>query len=253
MLNFRITQVLYRGFWTALDWMYPPTCVGCGEPGYRLCFNCQQEINNIKGKLCQRCGVPLTTSHDLCADCRSERPPFEAMRNLAQYEGVVRECIHSLKYDHNQALGEFFAEDLAALVVQEGWDPDLVVPVPLSPARQKERGYNQSALLARPIGLILGKPFTPFGLKRIRNTRSQVELTAPERKVNVQGAFEAESGIIGGKRILLVDDVTTTGSTLRECAKALKKGDASEVYCLTLARPIYGNTPVLSDSPSSII
>ena len=165
----------------------------------------------------------------------------------------MRECIHSLKYDHNQALGEFFAEDLAVLVRLEGWDLDIVVPVPLSPTRQRERGYNQSALLARPIGLILGKPFTTFGLIRIRDTRSQVELTAAERKVNVEGAFKAEREIVEGKRILLVDDVTTTGSTLRECAKALKEGGAAEIYCLTLARPIYGNTPFFSDSPSSII
>jgi ComF family protein len=253
LLNFRIAQVLYRGFWTALDWMYPPNCVGCGEQGYRLCVNCQQEIKYIQGSLCQRCGIPLTTSQAFCADCRSETPPFEAMRNLAEYEGVMRECIHSLKYDHNQALGEFFAEPLAALVRREGWTPDLVMPVPLSPARQQERGYNQSALLARPLALFLEKPFTPFGLKRIRNTRSQVELTASERKLNVRGAFEAEAAIVGDKRILLVDDVTTTGSTLRECAQALKKGGASEVYCLTLARPIYNKPPILSESPSSII
>ncbi|MBG0788404.1 MAG: ComF family protein, partial [Anaerolineaceae bacterium] len=96
-----------------------------------------------------------------------------------------------MKYDRNQALGEFFAEDLTGLIRREGWDLDMVVPVPLSPIRMQERGYNQAALLARPISYALGIPFTPFGLKRIRNTQSQVELTASERKINVQGAFEA--------------------------------------------------------------
>lgn len=253
MLNFRIAQVLYRGFWTALDWMYPPNCVGCGEQGYRLCFKCQQEIKPISGPLCQRCGGPITEKQSLCTECQNDEPPYEASRSLARYEGVVRTCVHSLKYDRNQALGEFFAEELAELIRREGWELDLVVPVPLSPIRMQERGYNQAALLARPISFTLGIPFTPFGLKRIRNTQSQVELSAKERKSNVRGAFEAIPEIVQGKRILLVDDVTTTGSTLRECSIALIKGGCLKVYCLTLARPIHGFPPVLSDSPSSII
>ncbi|QRN83928.1 ComF family protein [Chloroflexota bacterium] len=252
-MNFRIAQVLYRGFWTALDWMYPPNCVGCGEQGYRLCFKCQQEIKPISGPLCQRCGSPITAKENLCAECQSEEPPFEASRSLASYEGVIRECVHSLKYDRNQAMGEFFAEELTELIRREGWDLDLVVPVPLSPIRMKERGYNQATLLARPISYALGIPFTPFGLKRIRNTQSQVELSAKKRKSNVRGAFEATPEIVHGKRVLLIDDVTTTGSTLKECSLALKKGGSLKVYCLTLARPIQGLPPVLSDSPSSII
>lgn len=253
MLNFRIAQVLYRGFWTALDWMYPPTCAGCGEPGYRLCFKCQQEIKLISGQICERCGIPVNPKQILCNECLNEEPPFAALRSLASYEGIIRECIHSLKYDHNQALGEFFADDLAGVVRHEGWVLDLVMPVPLNPIRKEERGYNQSALLARPIALALELPFTTFGLKRIRNTPSQVELTAQERKINVRGAFEAEPEIVRGKRVLLVDDVTTTGSTLKECSIALIKGGALQVFCLTLARPIYAVPPILSDSPSSII
>ena len=253
MLNFRIAQVLYRGFWTALDWMYPPTCVECGEPGYRLCFNCQQEIKTITGPVCRRCGIPIKARDGLCTECKTDEPPFEAMRSLARYEGVIRQCIHSVKYDHNQALGEFFAQDLVDLVRREGWTLDLVMPVPLNPIRKEERGYNQSALLARPVALALGLPFSTFGLKRIRNTPSQVELSAQERKINVQGAFEAVPEIVQGKRILLVDDVTTTGSTLRECSLALIKGGSLKVYCLTLARPIVATPSILSDSPSSII
>ena len=253
MLNFRIAQVLYRGFWTALEWIYPPSCVECGEPGYRLCFNCQQQIKTIHGPICQRCGTPISAGHVLCSDCQGDPPSYEASRSLAKYEGVIRTCIHSLKYDHNQALGEFFADDLAALVRREGWALDLVVPVPLNPIRLEERGYNQSALLARPVAFALAVPFTTFALKRIRNTQSQVELSAQQRKINVQGAFEAEPEIVRGKRILLVDDVTTTGSTLRECSLALKEGGSLEVYCLTLARPIHALPPILSDSPSSII
>ena len=253
MLNNRIAQTLYRGFWSALDWMYPPTCVGCGKQGYRLCVNCQKEINFISGQVCEICGFPQQDSRNLCAACRAERPTFTAMRFLARYEGVVRECIHALKYHQNLALGDFFAQKLADVVRRADWELDLVVPVPLSPIRQVERGYNQAALLARPVALNLDMTYTPFGLKRIRNTQSQVDLNADQRRQNVRGAFQAVPEIVRGKRVCLVDDVTTTGSTLRECTLALLKGGASAVYCLTLARPIHVNTPIPLDSPSSII
>lgn len=252
-MNIRIAQALYRGFWSALDWIYPPTCVGCGEPGYRLCFKCQNEINYIEGQICRRCGLPLEDVRDLCAACQAERPAFTAMRSLARYEGVIRECIHALKYHQNLALGEFFAQKLAGIVSREGWALDLILPVPLSPIRQVERGYNQATLLARPVGLSLGVPFTTFGLKRIRNTQSQVALNADQRRENVLGAFRAVPEIVAGKSVCVVDDVTTTGSTLRESTLALLEGGASAVYCLTLARPIHVNPPILLDSPSSII
>ena len=253
MLNFRIAQVLYRGFWTALDWMYPPTCAGCGEPGYRLCVNCLHEIQFITGPVCHQCGLPLSGQKDLCAECRAETPAFTALRSLARYEGVARACVHSLKYHRNQALGDFFADPLAELVLKAGWALDLAMPVPLSPKRQEERGYNQAALLARPVALTLGVAYTSFGLIRTRNTQSQVELNAEQRRKNVVGAFRAVPEMVAGKRILLVDDVTTTGSTLRECTYALLEGGASAVYCLTLARPIHVNAPIPLDSPSSII
>jgi ComF family protein len=175
------------------------------------------------------------------------------MRSLARYEGVIREFIHALKYDGNQSLGETFTNPLAEIVRERKWFPELVIPVPLSPARRIERGYNQSALLARPVALRLGVRFAPYGLRRIRNTQSQVELTAAERLVNVKGAFEAVPDIVGGKRVLLVDDVTTTGSTLRECAGALRDGGATAVFCLTLARPIHEESDSPFESRSSII
>jgi ComF family protein len=253
LLNIRIAQALYRGFWSALDWMYPPTCVGCGEPGYRLCFKCQEEIQYIGEQVCEQCGFPFDEDGGLCDACQKEPPPFTAQRYLARYEGVVRESVHALKYHHNLALGEFFGQKLTEIVLREGWDLDLVIPVPLSPIRQVERGYNQAALLARPLALNLGIPFTPFGLKRIRNTQSQVDLNADQRRQNVRGAFQAVPDIVRGKRVCLVDDVTTTGSTLSECSFALLEGGASAVYCLTLARPIHVNTPIPLDSPSSII
>jgi predicted amidophosphoribosyltransferase len=108
-------------------------------------------------------------------------------------------------------------------------------------------------LLARPVALRLGVRFAPYGLRRIRNTQSQVELTAEKRRENVKGAFESVPDIVGGKRVLLVDDVTTTGSTIRECAGALRDGGATAVFCLTLARPIHEESDSPFESRSSII
>jgi competence protein ComFC len=253
VLNIHLSQVLYRGFWKALDWIYPPVCAGCGEPGYRLCPNCLHGIRFLDGKVCERCGIPVKEKVQFCPVCKQDPPPYTALRSLARYEGIIRDCVHALKYDGNQSLGEYFAELLVQIVRAEKWDPEVIIPVPLSPARLAERGYNQSALLARPIALQLGVRFNPFGLRRVRNTRSQVELTAEQRRENVRGAFTAIPDIVSNKRILLVDDVTTTGSTIRECAKALTTGGATAIYCLTLARPIHSDSLSPLESPSSII
>ncbi len=158
------------------------------------------------------------------------------MLNLAEYDGVIRECIHALKYQNNQGLGAYFSVMLADLVRSEGWHVDLVIPVPLSKQRIRERGYNQSAKLARPLATRLNTRYNTFGLLRTRHTNSQVGLSAADRQLNVSGAFKAVPEIVAGKNVLLVDDVTTTGSTLEACAEALKEAGAHHVYCLTLAR-----------------
>jgi ComF family protein len=125
---------------------------------------------------------------------------------------------------------------LIACITQLGWGIDIVVPVPLGIARLAERGYNQASLLAWPVALWLGISLCAKGLSRVRETRSQVDLSAAERKENVAGAFQARPALVRGRRVLLVDDVTTTGSTLDACAAALLAGGAVSVYALTLAR-----------------
>jgi len=215
-----------------------------------LCPTCQAKIRYIKGNICKVCGLPLRGLRDICTKCDISPPPYDALRSLADYEGIIRECVHALKYENNQSLGEFFSKALADRVRLEQWSVDMVIPVPLSPSKITTRGFNQSALLARPLALQLSLKYRPYGLKRIRNTRSQVELSAKERCQNVMGAFMAEPDIVSEERVLLVDDVTTTGSTLNECAKALKSAGASAVYCLTLARPL---KPLYSSKSASCI
>jgi ComF family protein len=230
-----ITEKIISGFWEALDWIYPPVCSGCGKPGYRLCADCQEKIEFRIGPRCKICGEKILSNMEICKRCQENPPSFTALRCLADYGGVIRECVHTLKYQKNQSLGEIFSGWLASLVRLEGWSVDLVMPVPLSPERLAERGYNQSASIARPLSAKLGVRYHPYAIKRIRNTRSQVGLSAEERRINVAGAFEAEPDIVCGRKVLVVDDVMTTGSTLESCAEGLKNAGAVEVYCLALA------------------
>lgn len=231
-----MTDFIYRGFWTALDWIYPPVCAGCGEPGYRLCLNCQSKIQFINGNQCMICGESIRARKLLCVNCRNDPPSFTAMRSLAKYDGIIRDCLHALKYENNQSLGEMFAGWLADLVNHEAWSIDLVMPVPLSPQRIAERGYNQSALIAKPLAVRLNIPYHPFGIKRTRDTSTQVGLSAEARHRNVAGAFKAIPEIVSEKSVLLVDDVMTTGSTIDACVRALKNAGTNKVYCLTVAR-----------------
>jgi len=169
-------------------------------------------------------------------NCEEKTLPYDGFRSLAIYQGVIRDCVHDLKYNNNQSLGDTFSQWLAALIAQENWELDMVTPVPLSAQRYRERGYNQSSLIAKPLAARLHLKCIPIVVRRIRHTPSQVGLSAEERRLNVIGAFEAEKDLVSGKRVLLVDDVMTTGATITSCALALKNAGAKAVYCVTLAR-----------------
>jgi ComF family protein len=233
----QLQNFVYKGFWQVLDWVYPPVCASCGEPGYRICPICYEKINFLHGNLCQICGCSIKKiSKKICDICCDNNPPYDGIRSLAYYEGVIRECVHALKYKNNQSLGDTFSELLVKLIRRENWQINFVVPVPLSEERYHERGYNQASLLAKPLAARLSLTFNPYALKRIRHTASQVGLSAHERHQNVIGAFEAETDLVRGKNLLIVDDVMTTGATMKACAQALKKAGAKSAYGVVLAR-----------------
>lgn len=166
----------------------------------------------------------------------------------------MRDCIHALKYDNNRGIGDFFSDKLAALVVKAGWSPDLVVPIPLSEQRLADRGYNQAACLAKPIAANLGLRYHPFAIERTRDTASQVGLSAEARRQNVIGAFKALPEIVADQRVLVIDDVMTTGSTLEACAQALRDAGSREIFGLTLGRfASHSQVWVTSNQASSII
>jgi competence protein ComFC len=141
-----------------------------------------------------------------------------------------------LKYRRDLGLGEVLSGPLIQMLDESTWPLDLIIPVPLGVARLKERGYNQSGLIARPLARETGLRYSPRALARVRETRSQVGLSLDQRKENVRGAFQASSNLVAGKNVLIVDDVMTTGSTLEACAVALLQAGAMQVYGLTLAR-----------------
>lgn len=228
-MKIRFAELVYQGFWTALDWIYPPVCAACGEPGYRLCVNCHSKIKYYNNRAYPNQSGELAGMKD------PDQVQYGDIRILFEYEGVVRECMHALKYGNNHGIGEMFAVWLAEMVKEEGWEADLVVPVPLSQKRHKERGYNQAARIAKPLSLHLGIPYSCFALSRVRETRSQVGLSVAERQLNVAGAFCAVPAIVQDSHVVLVDDVMTTGATMRACSKALLVAGASAVYCVSVA------------------
>lgn len=154
------------------------------------------------------------------------------------FEGPIRHALHKLKYRRNVTLGDALAGHLNGYVRQLGWPIDLVIPVPLGRQRMKERGYNQIGLVALPMAVMSNWSYSSRALVRARETRSQVGLTAAERKTNVSGAFSADSRCVSGRTILLMDDVATTGATLSAAASALLDGGARAVYGLTIARAL---------------
>ncbi len=229
-----------------LDMLYPRRCIGCGETtpdSFRyICWECWSDSARVEPPFCSLCGDPVAGAidHDfICYSCSSKTPAFTAARSAARYDGVVGEALRKLKYE--QAL--WLAPDLATLLhhcIQAefpGREFDLLVPVPLHHVRKRGRGYNQATVLARELGRRLGRKTHPGLLKRIRPTISQTNLTAKARLSNVTQAFQFRKGhALTGRKVLLVDDVMTTGATVNACAEALKKGGAVTVHVITAAR-----------------
>jgi ComF family protein len=228
---------LYRLTWDLIDVLFPPACGGCKQAGVRWCQTCQQETQIVCPPLCEICGQSIQTNR-ICSRCLQHEPQIKAIRSWADFQGPVRKALQDLKYRRNIGLGITLSNFLVELVRQYPWKVDLLSPVPLGRNRQKERGYNQADLLAKPLAFNLQLPYNPRILVRKRETQSQVELSLAERRTNLKDAFQADPKKVKGKNIMVVDDVTTSGSTLEACAIALLEAGAKTVYGVTVARAI---------------
>ena len=169
--------------------------------------------------------------------CQASAPAYTALRSWGKYSGPLRKAVLRLKYQGDIALGEALSRPMIDLLYDLNWPIEWVTPVPSGVARIAERGYNQASLLARPIALAGKLVYKPQALYKTRNTRSQVGLSAAERRENVRDVFATAAGLAEGRTILVVDDVTTSGATMQSCAQALLEAGAAAVYGLTLARP----------------
>jgi ComF family protein len=160
------------------------------------------------------------------------------MRSWAVFDSPVQNALHTLKYRRNIGLGESFALQMATFVHSLRWEADVLIPVPLGRKRLKERGYNQVALVARPLAYEVGLDYRPAALWKARETPSQVGLTISQRRENVHGAYQADSKSVKGKSVILMDDVATTGSTISACTEALLSAEAAQVSIITIARAV---------------
>lgn len=235
-------------FRRALDLVLPASCSYCSDPVAgsgipRFCSQCWSEFAPVPGPVCPSCGKPFGSPVSLahspeheCLACRTHPPYFDQALAAGLFEGPLREAIHVYKYRPVRSLGKPLAEWMAQQV-RMAVRLDLAMPVPLHRERLRLRGFNQSLILAHGICEQFSVPLLFDNLERHRSTRPQVELSGRERAENVKNAFGlSRPSEVLDKRILLIDDVFTTGATMNECARVLKDAGAASVTALTLAR-----------------
>ena len=239
-LNSKVAKQFKQCLSIIQDWVYPPTCLLCGDDGSRqldLCPPCRISLPAHQ-QGCRLCSVPMpsiinTTS--LCGECQKQPPDFDATFASFSYQEPIRHLIHGLKFNARFANARLLATLMAEQLRMQQDKPDLLVPVPLHPRRYRQRGYNQSIELTRHLSKLLNIPFNVNCCQRIRHSIPQAELNARQRRRNLSKAFIArpQSRI---HSVAIIDDVMTTGSTVRAMATALKRSGITRVQVWVCAR-----------------
>jgi ComF family protein len=228
----KIFKEVIRGI---LELVFPHFCLGCGKRGVVICDDCLQEVKKIKNP-CQLCGAPQ--EGPICYFCKDLNLHFDGARAGGLYEGVLREMLLSFKFRGKTELEEILS-DLMIKAIPPYWKIDCVLPVPPHKKSLKERGYSTSLILGAGIASSLSLPFYPSLLEWRRDVKRQVGLGRKERFLNVRGAIGLTSNEeVKEKKVLLVDDVMTTGATASACALVIKRAKADRVWVLTAARDI---------------
>jgi len=222
----------------ALEFVFPQWCIGCGKGGDVLCSSCQSLLPGITPPICPRCGKPQPDGM-LCPSCTGWQAEIDGIRSPFRFDGLMRQAIHQLKYKNLRALVTPMTKLLHDYLTANPLPGDVLVPVPLHPRRLRERGHNQSGLLAQELSRLAGLPVIEDCLARKQHTPPQARTTTvEERRSNVANAFTCVNDKLNGKQVLLIDDVSTSGATLSACATELKAGGAVSVWGLTLAREV---------------
>ena len=245
MREHRVLRNLAR----VVDWILPPTCHGCGTvvaDAQTLCADCWAQLTFLGRPCCEACGYPFdyeVPERTLCGACARELPPFGRARAALLYNDSSRDLVLGFKHADKTEAALLFAKWMAAVGREILADADVIVPVPLHWTRLFKRRYNQAALLANGLGRLSGVAVCADGLVRTRKTPSQGNFGRLGRARNVQGAFRVHprrGESLAGKRVVLVDDVFTTGATVRTAAKVLRRAGCTEVEVLVLARVVRG-------------
>jgi len=215
--------------------VFPPVCAGCSKVGELFCSECASLVQWVSDPICYSCGKPNKTILGLCNNCHRHPLATSLIRAAALHEDPVRRTLHQMKYEGYFALANPLGE-----IMMQAWSrwqipSDIVVPIPLHSERKRQRGYNQAELLVQAVANNLNWNSAPDVLHRHKRTAPQVGLTIDQRRHNVRGAFSANEDKVAGKKVLLVDDVCTTGSTLDSAARVLLEAGAFsvEAFCLT--------------------
>lgn len=225
-------------YWTTkfIEFLFPTACAACGKLGPMICSQCRSRFCEIESPICIRCGHPSPNSVVSCISCRVEGFNLNQSRACFKYTEPLESIIKRYKYDGLHALAKPLGNMMAQKWPEWAQTPDMIVPIPLHVRRLRSRGFNQAQLLAHQLGATLGIGVNDLVLRRERNTKPQVDLSPIERKKNVQKAFQAKPGPVKGLKILLIDDVFTTGATMNSAADALLEAGAKSVSAYCLAR-----------------
>ena len=230
-----LVSSLSRGM---LNLLLPISCAVCRTEGRFLCADCEPKLPRLERPYCTRCGD--RGREPFCDWCAATPPTVNGIRAPYLFRGVVREMVHDLKYRNVRACARELAGLMADCLQRNNLSPDVLVPVPLHRSAERQRGYNQSALLCRELERLTDIPMRAALLTRRRDTPAQVSMGShDERRHNMVGAFECDADV-GGLAVLVIDDVVTTGSTMFACADALKTAGAASVWGLAFARQTGG-------------
>ena len=226
------------------DLIVPPVCLACQKPlgsHDALCASCWRQVRFIRAPLCDRLGIPMpfdTGGIIISGAALKDPPDFDRARAVAHFDRVIRDLIHKFKYGDRHDARRLFGRWLAVTGAELLAEADVIIPVPLHRWRLLGRKFNQAGILAHEVGLLAQVPCEPLILRRGKPTASQVRLTQAERRRNLAGAFQVlprDRPRLDGRRVLLIDDVITTGSTVGACARVLKRAGAARVDVLALA------------------
>lgn len=225
-----------------LDMIYPLTCPVCCDilpKGKLICDKCDRKLEYIIEPMCKKCGKQLdNTEKEYCYDCNRKKHIYDRGVATFKYNDAIKHSIYRFKYINKREYGAFYASRTVKVNghIINGWDADVIIPVPLYRKKQNKRGFNQAYVLAKEIGLIMNIPCEKGLLIRKRDTIPQKELNDTERKKNLEGAFAVDRVNLSGiKAVILVDDVYTTGSTVNQCAMLLKAAGVRKVYFIALS------------------